>query len=224
MSATFRQEVVGAARANFLPALGLQSVAFFLLWSYHYWPAARDALEVLARWKESSGYFFAFGASALAGGVLPLLFQSLQRGDHRRIAVGALPFLLFFWGFRGCLVDIFYQMQSLVWGDNAHPTTVIVKIAVDLGMFSPLFWVPSLALMFAWLDSQSNVREFRKIFAGGVIKWYRRDVWPLVRVAWCLWIPALAVVYSLPESLQFPTQVIIQCFWALVLVVLTDKK
>jgi len=46
---------------------------------------------------------------------------------------------------------------------------------------------------------------------------------PLSPVAWLVWTPALVVVYSLPPGLQFPVAAIIQCFWALILVVLTDK-
>jgi hypothetical protein len=215
--------MIGAARANLAPGLGLQSVAFFLLWSYHFWPAAHAGLERLAQVKENSGYLFAFVASALAGAVLPLCFQSLQRGDHRRIALASLPALLLFWGLRGCLVDGFYQAQSVVWGDNAQPLTLAIKIVCDLGITSPLFWTPSLALMFSWVDSEGRAGEFGKIFADGLGAWYRRDVWPLVRMGWVVWLPALAVIYALPASLQLPTQVIIQCFWALILVVLTDK-
>ena len=93
---SFYREMLGVARANLLPALVLQAIAIFLLWAYHYWPAAHDALNQLAKIKLASGFLFAFVASAIAGAVLPLIMQSLQRGDHRRIAASALPALFLY--------------------------------------------------------------------------------------------------------------------------------
>lgn len=203
--------------------MGLQSVALFLLWAYNYWPAAHLFLEQVGRWKQNSGFGFAFVASALAGAVVPLALQSLQRGTHRRLDIGALPILLVFWGFRGCIVDAFYLLQSAVWGDNVLPLTLALKVVFDLGFFSPLIGVPSVVLLFAWLDSDCNCERFRLKFEGGLLAWWKRDVLPLVPVAWVVWLSALVIIYALPVNLQFPISIIIQCFWALFLVVITDK-
>lgn len=219
----FVRDIVSAARANFLPALGLQSVALFLLWSYHFWPQARRTLEHLAQLKHDSGFVFAIVTSALAGAILPLCLQRLQRGDHRRVATAALPILLLFWGLRGCMVDVFYRVQTALWGDNAQPLTLAIKILVDLGIYTPILGVPSAVLIFAWLDNRGRNTKFRAPSRGEFLTWYRRDVWPLMRMAWVVWLPALVVIYALPQGLQYPTSIIIQCFWALILVVLTDK-
>ena len=221
---SFYREMLGVARANLLPALVLQAIAVFLLWSYHYWPAAQNALNQLAKIKLASGFLFAFVASAIAGAVLPLIMQSLQRGDHRRIAASALPALFLFWGLRGCLVDAFYQLQSAVWGNEARPATLAIKIVCDLGVASPLVFIPFLVLIFSWADTQGNISLMRESFRDGIGRWWRREVLPISPVAWLVWTPALVVVYSLPTGLQFPVAAIIQCFWALILVVLTDKS
>ena len=215
---------MSAARANILPAIGLQSVALFLLWAYHFWPAARTTLEQLALWKQSTGYIFSFVTSALAGALLPFVLQRLQSGSHRRMTFAALPELLFFWGVRGCIIDAFYLLQAVLWGDNAQPSTLAIKIFCDLVLFSPLIAAPSIALMFSWADSERQPARFRAVFAGGFRNWFGRDVWPLVQMAWIVWLPVLAVIYALPAGLQFPVQVIIQCLWALIVVVLTDKN
>lgn len=220
---SFYREMLGVARANFLPALLLQAIAVFLLWAYHYWPAAHNALNQLAKLKLASGYLFAFVASAVAGAVLPLILQSLQRGDHRRIATGALPALFLFWGLRGCLVDTFYQLQSAVWGNSPQASTLAIKIFCDLAIASPFVFLPFLVLIFSWADTQGQVSLMRENFRDGIAPWWRREVLPLSPVAWLVWTPALVVVYSLPPGLQFPVAAIIQCFWALILVVLTDK-
>lgn len=220
---SFYRDMVGVARANILPALVLQAIAVFLLWAYHYWPAATSALNELAKIKLATGFLFAFVASAIAGAVLPLLLQSLQRGNHRRIAANALPALFLFWGLRGCLVDAFYQLQSAVWGNSAHPTTLAIKIFCDLAIASPFVFLPFLVLIFSWADTQGNLSLMRESFQDGIVAWWKREALPLSPVAWLVWTPALVVVYSLPPGLQFPVAAIIQCFWALILVVLTDK-
>lgn len=220
---SFWEDFILSARANALPAIGLQSVALFMLWAYHFWPAARLALEQLAEWKQSTGYIFSFVASALAGGLLPFILQRFQKGNHRRIEAKFLPDLLLSWGARGCLVDAFYRLQTALWGDNALPQTLLIKIFCDLVIFSPLLAVPSIAIMFSWTDSKRQWKQFREVFAVGLRQWFMRDVWPLARMAWVVWLPALAVIYALPAGLQFPVQVVIQCLWALILVVVTDK-
>ncbi len=220
---SFYRDMVGVARANILPALVLQAIAVFLLWSYHYWPAATNALNELAKIKLATGFLFAFVASAIAGAVLPLILQSLQRGNHRRIAVNALPALFLFWGLRGCLVDAFYQLQSAVWGNSVQPTVLAIKIFCDLAIASPLVFLPFLVLIFSWADTQGNISQMRESFHGGIVAWWRREALSLSPMAWLVWTPALVVVYSLPPGLQFPVAAVIQCFWALILVVLTDK-
>jgi len=219
----FWRDFIVAARANILPAIGLQSVALFLLWAFHFWPAARAIFEQVAAWKQATSFLFSFVTSALAGGLLPFALQRFQSGAHRRMTLAALPELLISWGARGCLVDAFYRLQAFLWGDNAQPLTIAIKIFCDLMLFSPLVAAPTIALMFSWADSDRQPARFREVFADGILKWFVRDVWPLARMAWLIWLPALVVIYALPAGLQFPVQVIIQCLWALILVVLTDK-
>jgi hypothetical protein len=221
---TFGREIKNAARANLLPALGLQGVALFLLWAYRCWPAAHDALNHLAFWKQSTGFCFAFMAAACAGAILPYILQSLQHGNHRRIERSALPFLLLFWGSCGCVVDAFYQLQAALWGNNALPLTITIKIFCDLMLFSPLLATPAVVLAFATVDSNFDFAVVRAGFNDGCFTWWWRDVWPVVRIMWLVWLPAVGVIYALPIGLQLPVQVIMQCLWSLILVVATDHS
>lgn len=216
---SFLQTLVAVAYANRLPALGLQGVAMFLLWSYYCWPAARGTLGQVALLKQNSGLIFAFTASAFASALLPLFLQSLQQGAHRRMAIGALPVAIVFWGLRGCLTDLFYLLQSAVWGGSVLPLTVAIKVFCDLAIFTPCLSVPVVVLFFSWLDG-----DLRRSFRDGAAVWWLREAWPLVRMAWIVWLPALVVIYALPLNLQFPISALIQCFWTLFLVVLTDKS
>lgn len=216
------QELAGAARANLAPAIALQGFAAFLLWAYYFWPRGHAALDQLAQLKQGSGPVFAFVASAVAGALLPYCFQSLQRGDHRRLAIGALLPLILFWGLRGWLVDAFYLLQTLLWGDNAQPATIAIKIAFDLAVFSPLVAIPSITLMFGLVDCDFDFAVWSTRFDDGLIVWWLRSVLPLLATAWMVWLPSLLVIYALPSGLQFPVQAVVQCFWSLVLVVVTD--
>lgn len=220
----FCREMIVVAKANFLPALMLQSFAFLLLGAYHYWPAARDALNELAAIKTYCGFIFAFVASAFAGAVLPFLLQSMQRGQHRRIAVATLPALVILWGIRGCIIDAFYYLQAMLWGNGTNAGTIILKIVCDLGIANPLVFTPILVLIFSWVDANGRTGQMRDNFRGGLLTWWRRETQPLLPVAWLIWTPAVAVIYSLPVGLQFPVDTLIQCFWSLALVVLTDKN
>lgn len=219
----FFRDLSQAAAANFLPAMALQFVALFVLWAYHFWPAAQLFLDQVGRFKQSTGFQFSFITSAFAGAALPLALQSLQRGSHRRIRLAALPILILFWGLRGCVVDVFYQFQSAAWGNDALPQTLAIKVFCDLGIFTPLIGIPTVALMFAWLDNDGNSQRFCMNFEHGFFAWFKRDAWPLVPMAWVVWLPSLMIIYALPANLQFPISIIIQCFWALFLVVLTDR-
>jgi len=41
---------------------------------------------------------------------------------------------------------------------------------------------------------------------------------------WLVWIPALALVYSLPAALQFPLFSVIMCFFILVVTMMTRRQ
>jgi hypothetical protein len=55
-----------------------------------------------------------------------------------------------------------------------------------------------------------------------------RDFWlrtcPTVMVTnWLVWIPTLALVYSLPPALQFPLFAVVMCFFILIMTLLARK-
>jgi hypothetical protein len=121
----------------------------------------------------------------------------------------------------GCVVDVFYRAQASVFGDNARPMTVVIKVVVDEFVFSPFFAIPCIVLALGWKDCNYNAACFRRAFAPG---WFGRRVVPLLGPAWIVWIPAVALVYLLPLALQLPVQNLVQCLWSLLLLFLTDPS
>ena len=52
---------------------------------------------------------------------------------------------------------------------------------------------------------------------------WRRTLPSVLLTNWLVWIPALALVYSLPAALQFPLFSIVMCFFILVVTVMASK-
>lgn len=209
-----------AFAANFVPALALWSLAVLLLALYFYFPPARAALNQLAALKDRLGWGFSMPAQALAAGLLPFWFQRLQRGDHRRLTWAQLPFLLLVRAVMGAMTDEFYTLQAFLFGDSSAPSTILLKTAFDLLVYTPLLVLPLVVWTFGLMDNGYALDTTRAALGPD---WKTRRVLPLYFAALIVWLPTLGILYALPLALQFPFQAIVQCFWGLVLVILTDK-
>ena len=209
-----------AFAANFVPALALWILALALLALYFYFPPARAALNQMAALKTRLGWGFSMPAQALAAGLLPFLFQRFQRGDHRRITWAQLPFLLLVRAVMGAMTDEFYTFQAHLFGDSNAPAIILLKTAFDMLVYTPLIVLPLVVWTFGLMDNGYALDTTRAALGPG---WKTQRVLPLYFAALVVWLPTLAVLYALPLELQFPFQAIVQCFWGLVLVILTDK-
>lgn len=214
-ASSFR-EAARAARANLVPGLILQCALaiFFVLYATN--AAARDALEKIAAWKANFGFGFAFVGYAFASAFLPevlrvAVFQKFRvRWPNMRMLLYSAPF----WGAFGMLVDALYRGQTLLFGAGNDLRTVLAKLIFDQFLFSPFLGTPILVAYFAWVDG--GRAGFSKVVAP------REFVARVVRVqcaGWMVWIPGVALIYSMPELLQVPLAVAISAFWVLVLTV-----
>lgn len=209
-----------AFRANLFPALVLWGFALALLLLYHFHAPTQIALDRLAQLKQSLGLGFSMPAQALAAGLLPYFFQKWQRGAHRKTRWSHVPFLMLVFAFLGAATDLFYAFQAQIFGDSAQLRVVALKTGVDMLLYTPLFSVPAVVVAFAFKDNGFFLPKTRA-FLGR--EWISRRVWPLYGAALVVWTPTVAVLYALPLALQFPFQAIVQCFWGLILVIMTDK-
>ena len=209
-----------AFAANLVPAGALWSLALALLLLYHFFPPARGALNHLAHLKTQWGWGFSMPAQALAAGLLPFLFQRLQRGDHRRLTWAQLPFLLAVRAIMGAMTDEFYTLQAHLFGDSQAPATILLKIAFDMLVYTPLIVLPLVVWTFGLMDNGYALDTTRAALGP---HWKTKRVLPLYAASLIVWLPTLGVLYALPLELQFPFQAIVQCFWGLLLVILTDK-
>ncbi len=209
-----------ALLSNLLPAIALWFFALAVLLGYFAHPPTRAALDALALLKTRLGLGFIMPAQAFASGLLPFLFQRFQSGTHRKTAPAHVPFLMLFWAGAGALVNAFYALQAVIFGDNARPLTIFLKVVFDMCGYTPFIAMPLVVCVYAFKDAGFSLARTRQNLGAN---WYRARVIPVYLAALLVWTPAVAVLYALPLGLQFPFQAIVSCFWSLILVIMTDK-
>ncbi len=211
-----------AARANLAPALLIQALMLALLFGYYFSPAIAALLDQLAGYKLRHGIMFVVVAAVAAGALVPELFLILffQRGRPLRHNLRNLMFTVPIWAFDGSLVDLLYRSEAAWFGNVVTVPVVLAKICVDQFGYNPFFAAPFGVLTYEWKNSgfsrESLVRGF---------SWdhYRDKVVPTLLATWAVWIPMMAMIYSLPLALQFPLFSLALTFWVLLLTYMTNS-
>lgn len=203
-----------ALRANLVPGLCLQSFALGILLAYELSPATRVALDRIGQVKTEGGYAYSIAATAFFGGLVPYLFL-IGRGripTGRRLA--ELVFYLAFWGFKGFEVDLLYRSQAAWFGHERTFSVIFAKTLIDQILYGPLWAVPTQTLFFLWKDSGFSVERARKALRQeGLLD----RLLVVLGSNWLVWIPAVAIIYSLPAALQLPLSNLVLVFWTLIL-------
>src|SRR3984893_7164064 len=211
-----------AARANAVPAFIIQTIMLALLIGYYACPYVGKALENLADFKRQSGLRFVILTSIAAGALIPELFLILffQRGRPHRGNLRNLLFTVPVWGFDGSLVDLLYRSEAAWFGDVVTLPVVAAKICVDQFGYNPFFAAPFGVLTYEWKNSGVSMGPVRELFT-----WhhYRDKIVPTLIATWAVWIPLMAIIYSLPLALQFPLFGLALSFWVLLLTYMTNR-
>jgi hypothetical protein len=211
-----------AARANALPALIIQALMLMLLVAFYTSHTAFAALSQLAELKRSHGILFVIVASVTAGALVPELFLVLffQKGRPNRRNLRNLLFTVPVWGFDGTLVDVLYRTQATWFGDIATLPVIAAKICVDQFGYNPFFAAPFGVLTYEWKNSGVSLQPVRDLFTW---QHYRNKIIPTLLATWAVWIPLMAIIYSLPLALQFPLFGLALTFWVLLLTYMTNR-
>lgn len=132
-----------------------------------------------------------------------------------------LLLLMLFWGYRGMEIDLFYRVQGHLFGHDHSAVTLLKKVAFDQFVMSPLWFVPTYVVALRWAEMGGSWARVRPTLD--------RDFWtrtcPAVLLTnWVVWIPALALVYSLPTALQFPLFSVVMCFFILIVTMMAGGK
>ncbi len=212
-----------AARANLLPGLLLQCLmlVFFSLYVAH--EGTRHFLSEVAHVKEEAGFIFSFLSYVIAGALLPELLRIgfFQSGKFRRRNLWLFATSAPLWGAFGIIVDLLYRLQGIWFGTGTDWGTLLRKMAVDQFVFSPFLSAPIIVGYFFLRDARFHRLAWQAIFRSDFI--YEK-VFPVVVAGWCVWIPGVLLVYSMPPFLQIPVAVFIQVFWVLLFTTLNEKN
>lgn len=208
-------------RQNRVPCLLLNVLVVALVASYYRWPDVAGVWEALGAFKLRWSYGFSLGSTIFAAVVLPFFVQA---------AMGTLPpgnrwrrlfLLMIFWGYRGMEIDLFYRFQGWLFGTDNDAATLVKKVAVDQFVASPIWFVPTYLIALRWIDLGGSWSRTRASL--------NRDFWthtcPTVMITnWLVWIPTLALIYSLPAALQFPLFSVVMCFFILIVTVMARER
>ena len=211
-----------AARANALPALFIQGMMLALLVAYYTNPNVASALDQLAQYKRAHGLRFVIFASIAAGAILPEIFliAFFQRGRPQRQNLRNLLFTVPIWGIDGSLVDLLYRGEAAWLGDVVTLPVVVAKICLDQFGYNPLFAAPFGVLTYEWKNTGVSLQPVRDLFTA---RHYRDKIIPTLLATWAVWIPMMAIIYSLPLALQFPLFALALSFWVLLLTYMTNR-
>ena len=196
--------------------LGLAVIA-----GYYLVPAIHQIFEQVAELKTRWGIGFSAISTGLFGGMIPSIMQAVINKSHPG---GQHPHMVsnsIFWAFKGVEIDLFYQIQARLIGDESSVLIVAIKTLVDQFLYVPVFGLVNVVLFIVWRDCGYDFRLFRKTLGR---HWYSEQILPVLIANWMIWIPAVILIYCFPLALQLPIQNLILCFWILLLTLLTSRS
>jgi hypothetical protein len=211
-----------AAKANAGPAFVLQTLMLMAVLAYYFHSPSKAALNALADYKERHGVAFVLGASVLVGAVLPEIFVVVffQRGKMRRQNARNFLFNAPFWALDGLLVSLMYRGLAALFGDRATLPVVAAKICIDQFGYNPFFAAPYGIWGYAWKNGGYSWSKLRPLLTWA---YYWVHALPVLVATWAVWIPLMALIYSLPLALQFPLFAIALAFWVLMMTYMTNR-
>lgn len=208
-----------SARANLLPGFALQVFALSLVLAYYFHAPTQAALDRFSAWRMEVGLLVPMVTTAFFGGLVPFLYLRARRATRAGQDAKRGLAMVTFWGLRGVEINFLYAGLALWFGADNQVSTIVWKAMFDQMIYCPLWAIPVSWAFYAWVESGYDTRwlwsEIRR--AG----WYRRRVVPVLISNVGVWVPAVAIIYSLPTALQLPLQNVVLCFFTLLLAHMT---
>lgn len=201
-------------RFNLRPALVLQAFALAIVFGYFWSSPIHVALDQIGALKVRYGYAYSAVATCIFGGLVPFAVLSLAGRIPASRRWRELAFYALLWLWKGVEVDAFYRAQAHWFGDGSSVATIAVKTAVDQFGYVPLWAAASQVLLFTWKDAGFSRAATRAAFERQP---FAQRVLVVIFSTWVVWIPAVAIIYSLPSALQIPLFNLVLCFWCLLM-------
>ncbi len=216
------QQIKLAFKTNFKPGiiLWILMVLFFVAYATN--TAFSEGLGKVSALKKSVGYPFSFGVYVLFAALMPetlkiIFFQKgrmVIKNFHNLIFAGLI------FGVLGIITDIFYSYQALWFGEATNFRTIFYKGFVDMGIFSPIANF-SLSSIFFLRENGFKSEILKKLMTTNFALF---NVLPVIAAGWCIWIPGVTLIYSMPTELQLLVASLILCFWVLIFSFVVGQK
>lgn len=205
MQIQFQQNIrpaFDALRIYWPAILIIQSAALLVVVAYYNSYSVAKSLEVVALWKVQGGWLFAAVTTVISGGILPECLKTLfrpasQAGPNKR----ELFHQFMMWALLGIIIDTFYTLQSHLFGQGANWHNLLPKVLFDQFIFTPLVSLPFIVSWFLLLEKNYVFSAwFRSLTLTTLIP----RILPLWATCLGFWPFMLAIIYALPNDLQFP--------------------
>lgn len=208
-------------KANLLPGIVLQLIGMSVVLVYYLVDSARWVFTGIAELKAAHGFLYSGVATGIFGGLIPFAYlrRSKQVPAERALAWGL--FFVFYWGWRGMEVDAFYRLQDWLFGNALDLRTIASKVAVDQFLYCPLWSAPVTCVFYGWKDGGFTREAFRGQFNRRL---FTVEIPGVLLAVWLVWIPATAIIYSLPLLLQVPLFNLVLCFFVLLVSALGNPR
>ncbi len=215
------QATVAAAKPNLLPGLALQAFALTIVLSYYFNASIHQLLEQLSVIKNHYGAWYSLFATPIFGALIPWLYLRINPHTRLQTPFSHLIFLILFWAWKGIEVEYFYRLQNFIFGSAPTLKSIGSKVIVDQFLYTPFYSAPITLILFYWKEKGFGWKVLAEL---NVVQFLRNQLPTALLATWIIWIPAVAIIYSLPASLQIPLFNIVLCFFSLLYVTLTRKK
>ena len=211
-----------AFKANIKPGAILWALMLIFFAAYATSATFSSGLGKVSELKTSVGYPFSFGVYVLFAAIMPEMFKIMffQKWRPTVQNLRNLVFVGLLFGCIGIVTDIFYLYQARWFGEAGDLRTLLLKAFVDQALYSP---VANFILVSIFFMRENGIRRetLKKIVSP---RFVFTKVLPVVVAGWCIWIPGVMLVYSMPTALQLPVASLILCFWVLIFTFVTASR
>lgn len=224
-----------ALKVNWIPALVLNAIAFFILILFFSVQNVNDFFTSIAELKDRVGLPFGIVSTSIAAGVIPSIFMAIRNAkstQQLRQSGQPIPprvprleyeaaFLILFWGYRGLEADLFYRLQAIIVGSSGSAGEVVLKVMIDMFVYNPCWAAQQVLVMYFWKDANFTIKP-------AYDKFMSREYWVFILpstllTTWIVWTPACGIIYCLPAGLQLIMMNIVCCFWSILLQIVTKS-
>ncbi|HEY7772198.1 MAG TPA: hypothetical protein VIC26_03395 [Marinagarivorans sp.] len=208
-----------ALKQNLIPGVCLQAFALALALAYFKWPAATAVFNIFAEQKLRYGWLYSLLSTAIFGGLIPfcyLWFTGRVRHSLRPLAL----FYVLFWAYKGVEVDLLYSVQAYWFGTGSDWPTLIKKTAVDQFIYGTFWAAPTMAIGYLWKECGFNWARTRSQLNR---RFFLLQIPTTLVSNWLIWLPAVLIIYSMPQALQIPLFNLVLCFFVLLLTTISQR-